>query len=481
MQRDVPGEVNFDGLVGPTHHYGGLGIGNLASQRHRHEVANPRAAALEGLAKMRLMLDLGLPQAVLPPQPRPLVPALRRLGFSGDDAAVLATAARDAPDLLAACASTSNMWAANAATVSPAADTADGRVHLTPANLVSQLHRALETPATTAVLTRIFADASRFVVHEPLPATLQIADEGAANHVRLAPAHGQPGIEIFVDGRAGDQRPREPAGETTLEPAAETTREPADRKPQGGRFPARQSRAASAAVARLHGLDPARTLFLRQSDAALDAGVFHNDVIAVGNEHVLLVHEEAWADGPAALDAVRRCYAAAGDAARDRPLVVIEVPAAEVPLATAVETYLFNSQLVTLPAGGMALICPVECREHPATSRWLDRILEADNPIVAVHPIDVRQSMRNGGGPACLRLRVVLTAADLAALDGRVLLTPERLAALEAWVRRHYREELTVADLADPALLAESRKALEELELPGLPEEKGASHQMWGI
>jgi succinylarginine dihydrolase len=371
--------------------------------------------------------------------------------------------------LLAACASTSSMWAANAATVSPAADTADGRVHLTPANLVSQLHRSLETPATAAVLGRIFADTSRFVVHEPLPATLQTADEGAANHVRLAAQHGQPGIEIFVYGRAGDQRPREPAGETTREPAGE--------KPRGERFSARQSLAASAAVARLHSLDPTRTLFLRQSDAALDAGVFHNDVIAVGNEHVLLVHEEAWADGPAALEAVRRCYDAAGDATRDRPLVVIEVSAAEVPLATAVETYLFNSQLVTLPAGGMALICPVECREHPVTSRWLDRILAADNPIVAVHAIDVRQSMRNGGGPACLRLRVVLTAADVAALDGRVLLTPERLAALEAWVRRHYREELTVADLADPALLAESRQALAELE----EKEKGASHQIWGI
>lgn len=456
MQRDLPVEVNFDGLVGPTHHYGGLGLGNLASQRHRHEVSNPRAAALEGLAKMRLMLELGLPQAVLPPQPRPLVPALRQLGFSGDDAAVLARAAREAPELLAACTSTSSMWAANAATVSPAADTLDGRLHLTPANLVSQLHRSLETQATAAVLGRIFADPARFVVHEPLPAALQTADEGAANHVRLAAEHGQPGIEIFVYGR-------DPADETHGFVSAGSG---------GWRFPARQSLAASAAVARLHSLDPARTLFVRQSDAAIAAGVFHNDVIAVGNEHVLLVHEEAWADGPAALDAVRRCYAAATDADRDRPLVVIEVPATEVPLATAVETYLFNSQLVTLPAGGMALICPVECREHPATSRWLDGILSADNPIVAVHAIDVRQSMRNGGGPACLRLRVVLTAADLAALDEKVLLTPERLATLEAWVRRHYRDRLTVADLADPALLAESWQALAELDLPGMATER---------
>jgi succinylarginine dihydrolase len=453
MTQPVEGdacEVNFDGLVGPTHHYGGLGLGNLASQRHRHAVSNPRAAALEGLAKMRLMLELGMPQGVLPPQERPLLPVLRRLGFTGSDAAVLATAARDAPEVLAACASTSSMWAANAATVSPAFDTADGRLHLTPANLVSQLHRALETPATTAVLRKIFTADHHVVVHDPLPATLQLADEGAANHTRLAPAHGRPGIEVFVHGRAGEQ-----AGTGS----------------GGGRFPARQALAASQAVARLHGLDPARTVHLRQSAAALDAGVFHNDVIAVGNEHVWLVHEEAYADGPAALEAVRRCYAAASGP--DEPLTVIEVPSAEVSLAVAVETYLFNSQLVTLPAAGgqgnragkMAIVCPAECREHPATSRWLDRLIAADNPIVAVYPVDVRQSMANGGGPACLRLRVVLTREQLAALAAGVLVTAERLDALEAWVKRHYRDRLEVADLADPALFDESRRALAELPL----------------
>jgi len=441
-------EVNFDGLVGPTHHYGGLGLGNLASQRHRHALSNPRAAALEGLAKMRLMLELGVPQGVLPPQERPLVPVLRRLGFTGSDAAVLARAARDAPDLLAACASTSSMWAANAATVSPACDTADGRLHLTPANLVSQLHRALETPATTAALRKIFAAQQHFVVHDPLPAALQLADEGAANHTRLAPAHGRPGIEVFVHGRAGEQ---------------------AGVGPGGGRFPARQALAASEAVARLHGLAPARTVHLRQSAAALDAGVFHNDVIAVGNEHVWLVHEEAYADGAAAVEAVRRCYAAACGPDGEK-LTVIEVPSAEVSLAVAVETYLFNSQLVTLPAaggraGGMALVCPAECREHSATSRWLDRLVAADNSVVAVHPVDVRQSMANGGGPACLRLRVVLTREELAALAPGVLVTAERLDALEAWVKRHYRDRLEVADLADPALLEESRRALAELPL----------------
>jgi succinylarginine dihydrolase len=356
---------------------------------------------------------------------------------------VLSAAAREAPDLLSAAASTSSMWAANAATLSPAADTPDGRVHLTPANLVSQFHRSLEPPATARVLARIFADESRFAHHAPLPAALPFADEGAANQMRLCRSHGERGLEVFVYGREADTRP-------------------------GGRYPARQSLAASQAVARLHGLAADQMLFLRQSDAALEAGVFHNDVIAVANENVLLVHERAFADGVAALDRIRAAYAHTCGTG----LVVIEVPEQAVSLADAVDTYLFNSQLVTLPAGGMVLVCPAECRRHAATSRWLDGLVAGPGPVVAVHPVDVRQSMRNGGGPACLRLRVVLTADQLAAMHPGVMATPERLATLEAWVRRHYRDRLWIADLADPVLLAESRRALDELtvmlDLPGL-------------
>lgn len=436
-------ELNLDGLVGPTHHYGGLGLGNVASQRHRHEVSNPRAAALEGIAKMRLLASLGIPQAVLPPQERPLVSALRLVGFSGDDDRVLAAAVREVPELLSAVASTSSMWAANAASISPSADTPDGRLHLTPANLVSQFHRSLEPPATARVLARIFADESRFAHHAPLPAALPFADEGAANQMRLCPAHGEPGLEVFVFGREGDAR-------------------------AGGRHPARQSLAASKAVARLHGLANDRTLFLRQSDTALDAGVFHNDVIAVANENVLLVHERAFADGAAAIERIRAAYARVCGS----DLVVIEVPEKAVSLTDAVDTYLFNSQLVTLPAGGMALVCPAECRARAATSRWLDGLVSSGGPIVAIHPVEIRQSMHNGGGPACLRLRVVLTSADLATVHAGVMATPERLDTLEAWVRRHYRERLTIADLAAPALLEESRRALDELtgilDFPGL-------------
>ena len=436
-------ELNLDGLVGPTHHYGGLGLGNLASQKHRHQVSNPRAAALEGLAKMRLLISLGIPQAVLPPQQRPLVPALRQLGFGGTDATVLAAAAEEAPALLSAASSTSSMWAANAASVSPGADTADGRLHLTPANLVSQWHRSLETPFTTQFLGRIFADPEHFCRHPPLPAAIAFADEGAANQMRLAPSHGATGTELFVYGREPEAR-------------------------SAGRYPARQSRAASKAVARLHGLTQDRVVLLQQSPQAIDAGVFHNDVIAVANENVLLVHQQAFAEGQAALHTIRSCYETNCGAG----LTIIEVTEKDIPLTLAIETYLFNSQLVSLPAGGMALICPAECRDNQLVSDWLDRLLAGDNPVQAVYPVSVRQSMQNGGGPACLRLRVVLSEPALAAMHEPVLLSPRRLDRLETWVNQHYRDRLTTADLADPALLEESYRALDELtgilELPAL-------------
>ncbi len=431
-------EVNFDGIVGPTHSYAGLSHGNLASHRHGGDVSHPRRAALEGLAKMKRLADLGVGQAVLPPHERPDVAALRRLGFAGTDTDVLRGAAADAPVLLAACSSASAMWAANAATVSPGADTADGRVHFTPANLVSQFHRSLEPPTTAAVLRAIFPDEAHFAHHAPLPAAAAFADEGAANHTRLCVDHGSPGVELFVYGRV--------AYDPAVAPA--------------GRFPARQTREASAAVARRHGLDPAAVAFVRQSPAAIEAGAFHNDVVAVGNGDVLLAHAAAFADGPAALDEVGRRF----ERLTGRPLTVVAVADDEVPLADAVRSYLFNSQLVTLPDGSAALVAPAECDEVPSARAFLTTLPDrTGGRVAAVHRVDVRQSMRNGGGPACLRLRVVLTDDQVRAAHPGVFLTDARHAELTAWVTRHYREDLAPADLADPCLLAESRAALDAL------------------
>jgi succinylarginine dihydrolase len=436
----APSTVNFDGLPGPTHNYAGLARGNLAAERNARTVANPRAAALQGLAKMRALAAWGMPQAVLPPHERPHVGALRTLGFGGSDAEVIARAAREAPQLLAACSSAAAMWVANAATVSPAADTADGRVHFTPANLVSHFHRSLEAETTTRVLRAVFADATHFAVHDPLPAAPQFGDEGAANHTRFAAAAGAPGVEFFVFGRAA------------YDPAA-----PAPRT-----YPARQTREASTAIARRHGLAPARTVFAQQNPDAIDAGVFHNDVIAVGEGTLLFCHERAYVDQGAVL---ARLAAAVGDAFA--PIVVRE---SEVSLADAVATYLFNSQLIARPDGRWRLVAPAECREHAGVAAYLDRLLASDGPIAELLTFDLKQSMRNGGGPACLRLRVPLTAAERAALGARVMLDDALAAELDLWIRAHYRDRVAPEDLADPALLDESRLALDALtKILGLP------------
>jgi succinylarginine dihydrolase len=433
-------EVNFDGLVGPTHNYAGLSDGNVASMSHGGTVSHPRAAALQGLAKMKFLADLGLPQALLPPHERPAIDALRRLGFAGSDAAVLAAAARHAPRLLAACSSASNMWVANAATVAPSADTADGRVHLTVANLVAKFHRSLEPPQTLRTLRAIFRDPRRFVVHAPVPGGPAFGDEGAANHTRLAPTHAHAGLHFFVYGHEALA-----AGPSWSRP---------------GRFAARQAREASEAVARLLGLADERTVYARQAPAAIDAGVFHNDVIAVGNENVLLFHEAAFAR-PAVVAGLQRRFARLNPGAR---LELVRVPGRTVPLRDAVKSYLFNSQLVTVAPGRMALVAPADCASAPRVRDFLAGLIDrGDTPVREAHFLDLRQSMRNGGGPACLRLRVVLTPAEQAALPAGIFFDDEAHRRLTGWVKKHFRERLKPADLADPQLLEESRRALDEL------------------
>lgn len=426
-------EVNFDGLVGPTHNYAGLSYGNVASKTHGGAESRPREAALQGLAKMKRVRDLGLRQAVLPPQARPDPDILRNLGFDGDDAAVLAAALKHAPVLLAAVSSASSMWTANAATVSPSADTADGRVHFTPANLQATLHRTLESSTTTRVLRAVFANSERFCVHDPLPGCDAMGDEGAANHTRLCSTYGDPGVELFVYGRSA------------LDGSA----------PRPTKFPARQTKESVEAIARRHGLNLSRTVFAQQNPAAIDAGVFHNDVICVGNGRLLLFHEQAFIDTAAVLQPLR-------DAVEG--FVAVEVGKDEMSFDDAVRSYLFNSQLVTVADGTMAFIAPIECGENENTRAIVDRVIaDPNNPITAAHYLDVRQSMRNGGGPACLRLRVVLTDDEVSATTARVFLDDALYDRLTVWVTTHYRETLTASELADPSLLLESRTALDEL------------------
>jgi succinylarginine dihydrolase len=429
-------EANFDGLVGPTHNYAGLSFGNVASRNNEKSAANPKAAAKQGLRKMKRLADLGFHQGVLPPLERPSLKLLRNVGFTGTDAAVIERAATEAPALLAAASSASAMWTANAATVSPSADTSDGRVHFTPANLSAKLHRAIEHEETRRSLSAIFSDEARFRIHHALPGTPALGDEGAANHTRLCSEYGAKGVEFFVYGRSE-------YGGQGAEPK---------------RFPARQTLEASRAVARLHGLSDDATVFAQQLPDVIDAGVFHNDVIAVGNCNTLFCHQRAFRDQASVYEQLSTKLQAHGGAFN-----AIEVPEDEVSVADAVSSYLFNSQLLNAPDGRQVLVVPQECRENARVAKYLDSLKDRSTSIDEVLVFDLRESMKNGGGPACLRLRVVLNETELAAVNPGVWIDDALFAKLDTWIDTHYRDRLAPADLADPGLLAESRAALDVL------------------
>ena len=427
-------EANFDGLVGPTHNYAGLSVGNVASKSNANAISNPKEAALQGLQKMKALADFGMFQGVIAPQERPDIYSLRKLGFTGSDANVLSQAAKQAPEVLLACCSASSMWTANAATVSPSADTANSKIHFTPANLTNKFHRAIEPTVTGNILKAIFSDPQQFEHHTHLPENDHFGDEGAANHTRLCSEYDKAGVEFFVYGkRAFDEN------------------HPAPKK-----FPARQTLEASQAIARLHGLRNNMTVFAQQNPDVIDQGVFHNDVIAVGNKNVLFYHEQAFLNTAQVKQEISTCFA-------DEPFHFIEVPTSAVSVNDAVKSYLFNTQLINLPSGEMVIIAPKECEENQAVYEHLQNVMAANNPISKVYYFDVKQSMQNGGGPACLRLRVVLNNAQQNALNQHAIMNDKLYPQLTSWVSKHYRDRLEAKDFADLSLLNESRTALDEL------------------
>jgi succinylarginine dihydrolase len=399
-------EINFDGIIGPSHNYAGLSVGNLASSQNAGAASYPRAAALQGIEKMRANLRLGLAQGFFMPLDRPNENWLS--GLSTDMQS-------SEPHIRAAAFSASAMWAANAATVSPAPDTADGKCHLSAANLLTMAHRSHEWTGTLAQLKLAFADDEHFAVHGSVPAPF--GDEGAANFMRLCRTHGDAGIEIFVYGKSG------------------------------GPFPARQHIEASKAIARAHRLNAGKTLFVQQSEVAIAAGAFHNDVVAVANEHVLFTHEQAFENPEQTYTDIKRLLPEAE---------IIIVPADRVSLADAIQSYLFNAQLVTLPDGGMALILPSEAQDNARVWGWLSEMVAGNGPIRKLVPVDVRQSMANGGGPACLRLRVV---ADPATVDPRFIANEAKLDQIASVVAAYWPESIVPDQLGDASLMDQVRAA----------------------
>lgn len=438
--RNPAGEWQFDGLAGPTHNYAGLAPGNLASARNSGQISNPRQAALQCLDKMRFVRALGMPQSFLPPHYRPIVSVLKQIGFDYGINDMLDYAYRQAPHLLASAYSSSYMWAANAATVLPSADSTDGKLHLIPANLMSNLHRSIEAGFTTRLLRSIFHN-DAFKIHEPLPMTNKWADEGAANHMRLSMgSYTTQSLNIFIYGVDGIM----------------------EKSPS--RYPARQHREASESIARLGRVKEGCSFFVQQHPEAIDAGVFHNDVIAMNTGGLIVVHEKGYLEQGAFINMLKKVAGEGFDC--------IEIGEKELSLKDAVQSYLFNSQLLELPDNKMVIVAPSECAEIKPAKMALEALSGGNGPIDAIHYLDVRESMKNGGGPACLRLRVVMTEKEAASIHPGVILTDAKYDALVAWVNKHYRDRLSLEDLRDPAFIPELNACYEDLErivgMPGL-------------
>ena len=256
--------------------------------------------------------------------------------------------------------------------------------------------------------------------------------------MRFCSFYGEPGMEFFVFGKYMFRQAM----------------------PKPKYFPARQTYEAVQTIARMHGLNPNHVVLAQQSPIAIDAGVFHNDMIAVGNKHVLLYHEQAFLDTQKVVGELQEKYKKVSG----KNLCLVSVRVHEVTLSEAVQTFLFNSQLVDVNDSQMALIAPEECRENKIVGKCIDRIVgSSENPISEVHYLGLRQSMKNGGGPACLRLRVVLTEEELKSINQSVLFNEKLYQKLTSWVEKHYRDKLIPEDLADYQLLLEGRTALDEL------------------
>lgn len=426
-------EVNFDGLVGPTHNYAGLSFGNVASTKNVKMSSEPKKAALQGLKKMHFLHNLGVKQGILAPNARPDITTLRSLGFSGTDKQVITKVANQKPELLPLVYSASSMWTANAATVSSSLDTNDGKTHFTVANLHNKFHRSIEVKTTKKILKEVFKNDAHFTHHDPLPNHSLFGDEGAANFTRLSSEHSQHGLSIFVYGQNA---------KSSIAPI---------------KFPARQTLAASEAIARSHGLKEDKTFFIQQNPDTIDQGVFHNDVIAVGNENVFLFHEQAFLSQQKVINNLKQSFIAT------KPLHLIEVKNDEISISDAIESYVFNSQLVTLPSGSMAIIAPTECQYNDRVATYLFSLTKSSAPISDIIYMDLKQSMSNGGGPACLRLRVLLNEQEIALTNSACLMNDTNYKQLCQWVNKHYRESLSSDDLKDPELLVESYSSLDEL------------------
>ncbi|RAP34002.1 succinylarginine dihydrolase [Candidatus Marinamargulisbacteria bacterium SCGC AG-410-N11] len=414
-------DIMIDGLIGPTHHFGGLSFGNLASMDHKKQISNPKKAALEGLEKMKLVSDLGVKQFIMPPPKRPNISFLRQLGFRGRKQHLLKEVYKQSPQLLSVSCSASSMWAANAATITSSTDSLDGKLHITPSNLISNIHRSIEVESTKQYLKQLFPNKTLVYHHPELP--MSLPDEGSANIIRLG---GEKGLYLMVYGRSllsHDQQ----------------------------KFPARQTLEATEAIIRNHRLNPDQFLVIQQHPESIDAGVFHNDVISMGLDNLLIIHEKAFIDQENVLSNIQKRY----QELTKEPLDIIEIRSNQLSLKEAVTTYLFNSQLLKLVDGTIGMIAPKQCQINHRTFNLIEDIVKSKNRLVRCDYVSVKESMNNGGGPACLRLRATLTEPEYESVCSKYLLIEPLYEKLIKVIDNIYPDHVKIDSVLDKRFLSQ--------------------------
>jgi succinylarginine dihydrolase len=383
----------MDYMGGPTHYFGGLAYGNTASTSSAGTISNPKKAALQGLQKMKMVADLGAVQLVLPPQIRP---------FRGSFSSAF-------------------MWTANAATVSSKMDSRDQHLHFTVANMSNTPHRSIEWEQTQRIIDAVFPHESGVDIHAPIDS--DFGDEGAANHMRLGDTTNA-GFHVFVYGKSQT-----------------STNSPVH-------FPVRQSLESQEAIAERHGLDISDVMYIQQHPNAIDAGVFHNDVIAFAAGSILFCHEYSFLDQETVVEILKHRV----KTTQGVDLSVVQVSETEVSLEDVVASFMFNSQVVNSPSlGGRVLLYPKRCEAFPNVMVVMERWLE-QGMFVKMIPVDLDQSMKNGGGPACLRLRAVCEKSR--EFPYGFVMNDARFEALSAFVDTHYPDRLTEADFQDPKFVS---------------------------
>ena len=421
-------EANFDGIVGPTHNYGGLSEGNIASISNSQNPANPKKAALQGLKKMKILRDAGLIQGVFLPHERPYLAKMRELGFTGSDKQIINKVANHSPHLLHNLYSASSMWSANAATVSPSVDTNNQKIHITPANLNSMFHRSVESDFTYHQCLQIFKNKS-FKIHKPTPSISGYGDEGAANHLRIASSHEQMGYEIFVYGTSAFK---------TYNSSI-----------------MRQAKEISHTVASKHQLNKEHYFLLQQNQDAIQQGSFHNDIVSLSNENLFIAHERAFEDRNIFNKIITVLEKNVNN------FQFIEIKENEIPLTDIIKSYLLNSQLVSIADGEMLMVLPADVQNFDNCMQWIDKFKQI-SPVKKFEFIDIKQSMMNGGGPACQRLKVLMNEKEFEGVNQNFILDNDKEERIKDLIQSYYRDRLLPDDLKDPNLFDEFQMILDQ-------------------